>query len=425
MSPECCCCEQLPAIPKLVVPLRSTEDFCTELRGLHSYFQDCFARSEARNNFIRYMVGQFSKSNKPLVARDQFPTAGRVRSLQRFLSDGRWNEERLLNRYHRLIVEDMGDAEGVCLFTEACFPKKGEDSAGVAKQYCSCQGRAVNCQVGVFAAYVSRYGYALLDRRLFVPEHWFGDALRTKRCKSAVPQELHFKTKSQLAAEILEQLRGSGIIPFKYVVTDRIACSAELIDILEGQHGLMYLASVAADASFQFDALSVERTMPARQMSGGREPEGRFTSPVPVLHFARNQNDFFWYRRKLTAGAEGDVAYEFTKVRVALSQGNSPARAAWLIVRRNLQQNPSYTFFVSNAPPYTGLERIVWLSGIPWAVQWCLQEAQDYLAMGSYEVRKYPGWGRHMLTCMLAHFSLWHTQIRLGEKSRHHYSVQA
>ena len=75
----------------------------------------------------------------------------------------RWN-------YHQLVADEMGEPDGVLMFDETGFVKKGKDSVGVARQYCGTLGKVENCQVGVFAGYASRQGYALVDKRLFLPE---------------------------------------------------------------------------------------------------------------------------------------------------------------------------------------------------------------------------------------------------------------
>src|SRR5215510_9681642 len=112
---------------------------------------------------------------------------GTVRGLQRFLSDGRWDEEQMRWNYHQLVAAAMGAPDGVLMFDETGFAKKGQDSVGVARQYCGPLGKVENCQVGVFAAYASRQGYALVDKRLFLPEPWFSDAYTARRTKCKVP----------------------------------------------------------------------------------------------------------------------------------------------------------------------------------------------------------------------------------------------
>lgn len=90
--------------------------------------------------------------------------------MQRFVSDVVWNEELMLQRYHALVAEDMGDPEGILIFDESEFAKKGDDSVGVARQHCGSTVKVDNCRVGVFAAYPSRHGCAFPDKRLYVPE---------------------------------------------------------------------------------------------------------------------------------------------------------------------------------------------------------------------------------------------------------------
>lgn len=87
------------------------------------------------------------------------------------------------------------------------------------------------------------------------------------------------------------------------------------------------------------------------------------------------------------------------------------------MIKRTIGNALSYSFYISNAPTGTRLKTFVWLSGIRWAIEQCFEEAKTELGMDHYEVRKYPGWRHHMLSCILAHFFLWHMRIRLGKKA--------
>jgi SRSO17 transposase len=131
---------------------------------------------------------------------------GTVRGLQRFISDVHWDEEQMLWNYHQLVAEAMGEPDGVLMFDETGFVKKGKDSVGVARQYCGSLGKVENCQVGVFAGYASRQGYALVDKRLFLPEVWFTEAYAARRATCQVPPEATFATKPQLAAAMLQAI---------------------------------------------------------------------------------------------------------------------------------------------------------------------------------------------------------------------------
>jgi SRSO17 transposase len=120
------------------------------------------------------MVGQLSqlerKSMEPMALH---VAGGTVRGLQRFMSDVPWDEEQMLWHYHQLVAEMMGAPDGILMFDETGFVKKGTHSVGVARQYCGSLGKVDNCQVGVFAGYASRQGYEQLPENLsrkgFVP----------------------------------------------------------------------------------------------------------------------------------------------------------------------------------------------------------------------------------------------------------------
>src|SRR5262249_34885471 len=136
------------------------------------------------------------------------------------ISDVPWDEAQMLKIYHRLVAADMGEPDRVLILDETGFPKKGKDSVGVARQYCGTLGKVENCQVGVFAAYASRQGYALVDKRLFLPELWCAETSATGRTQCAVPKERSFQTKPQLAAAMVHAVHAAGILPFRYIAAD-------------------------------------------------------------------------------------------------------------------------------------------------------------------------------------------------------------
>jgi SRSO17 transposase len=114
----------------------------------------------------------------------------------------------------------MGAPDGVVMADESGFPKKGQDSVGVARQYGGTLGKVENCQVGVFAAYASPHGYALVDQQLFLPELGFTQVYAARRTKCHVPKNLAFQTKPQLAGAMMRALFQEEGLPFRYVVAD-------------------------------------------------------------------------------------------------------------------------------------------------------------------------------------------------------------
>jgi SRSO17 transposase len=426
MLPESRCEGDLFAIPKFSLSKSDVEDFMDELRGFHEQFRDCFMRSEPRENFFLYMSGQFSalerKSIEPIALQVE---DGNVRAMQHFVSDVVWNERAMLREYHALVNEDLGDPEGILIFDESGFVKKGEDSVGVSRQYCGSIGKVENCQVGVFAAYASRHGYAFLDKRLYVPQKWFEDSYEARREKCKVPDDLAFRTKPQLAAEMYRGLRAEEIIPFKYVVADSIyGANPDFIAAVGEKVGTTYFVSMPSDTLCWLQRPSTEEKLLRGNVVKPVVPETE-KKPVTFATLANNINSFFWYRRKVSEGTKGPIEYEFTKRRVTLCKDGLPDKTVWLIMKRTLGADRKYTYYISNAMVSTRLKTFVWLSGVRWAIEQCFEEAKSELGMDHYEVRKFPGWNHHMLTCMLAHFFLWHLNIRLGEKSTVHYAIAA
>ena len=415
------------AVPKFDLTKRELGDFVNELKGFHQEFRECFGRNEPRENFFRYMAGQFSELERKSIEPIALAVEGAdVRCLQRFVSEVIWDEAKMLEKYRSMVEEDMGDEDGVLIFDESAFPKKGEDSVGVARQYCGSLGKVENCQVGVFMAYGSPHGYALLDKRLFIPEKWFEEGYAERRKKCELSPAVGFKTKPQLAVEMFEGIQQK--LPLKYVVSDTVyGRSPEFIDAVDRCMGVRYLVEVPLDTRCWLrKPMVIKKQYRYRGELRLKEilDEGA-KKPVSVQALAKSLNDFYWYRRKVSEGTKGPIEYEFTKRRVVLSREGLPGKEVWLLIRRTLGDDPKYSYYLSNAPVSTPLKTFVWLSGIRWAIEQCFEEAKTELGMDHYEVRKYAGWNHHMLTCMLGHFFLWHLKIRLGKKSTSYYAVAA
>jgi SRSO17 transposase len=429
MLPDARCDEHLYSVPKFDLDRDDISDFCNELKGFHEHFSECFQRSEPREHFYNYMAGQFSglerKSIEPIALALQ---DGNVRALQRFVSEAPWDDDKIMFKYRNLVNDDLGSPDGVLIFDESGFVKKGQNSVGVARQYCGTIGKVDNCQVGVFAAYVSEQGYALVDKRLFIPEKWFGEDYTERREKCNLPAETDFQSKPQLAAEMLTALCKEDVLPFKYVLADSIyGASPEFIAAVEALPGKTYFVSVSKDTRCW---LKQPMTITKEYRWGGEKRIKKIlaspdSKPLTLEELARNTNDYFWYRRKVSEGTKGPIVYEFTRRRVILSGEGLPKKTVWLLIRRTLGDDPQYSYFISNAMGSVRLKTLVWLSGLRWAIEQCFQETKTELGMDHYEVRKFPGWHHHMITSMLAHFFLWHLKIRMGKKSTIHYCVAA
>jgi SRSO17 transposase len=297
MLPACRTADETFAIPQFALTRSDIDSFMDERRGFHTAFRACFTRQEPRDQFFNYMVGQFS----PLERKSIAPMAlqvegGKVRAMQRLVSEALWDEAAMLETYHHLVQEEMGEADGVVMVDETGFPKKGQDSVGVARQYCGTLGKVDNCQVGVFAAYASRQGYALVDKRLFMPEPWFTDAYHTRWTKGKVPDKLAWQSKPQLAAAMVRDLHEAGGLSFKYIVADCLyGNSPGLWAACEACVGTGALVATPADTRCWLQPLaSTTHTSTYKQEQRTRRVAVTAKPPSTVAEVARAIPATFW-----------------------------------------------------------------------------------------------------------------------------------
>ena len=219
---------------------------------------------------------------------------------------------------------------------------------------------------------------------------------------------------------MLQAIRSKGRLPFKYLVADCLyGNSPAFLDAVDSCIGVTSLVSIPADTRCWLQRpLTTEKTSTYRgEVRAKRLVAAETQAPVTVETLAQSLASSCWYRRTVSEGTKGPIEYAFARKRVTLSKAGLPDRTAWLVLKRTLGAEPTYWYYLSNAPESTPLRLFVWLSGVRWAIEQGFEETKTELGMAHYEGRKYPGWYHHMLTCMLAHFFLWHLKMRLGKKS--------
>jgi SRSO17 transposase len=417
-----CRTQQNPDVqPNFDLTCTDVEGFLDQFYEFHQAFRSCFVRREPREHFLRYMAGQLSslerKSIEPMALHIE---GGNIRGMQRFISDDVWKADEMRQTYHGMVVDEMGEARGMIIFDESGFVKKGQDSVGVARQYCGTIGKVANCQVGVCAAYASCKGYALVDKRLFLPEAWFDDDHAERRATCRVPKETLFQSKPELAAQMLLSIHAEGVLPFRYIGADSVyGNSPVFLDAMEACVGSVYLVGISSETRCWLQCpITQEQTYcyrgevcTRRILAPGSEP------PMSVAEGAQGLRPHCWYRRTVSEGSKGPIVYEFARRRVTLCRDGLPDRTVWLVVKRSLSPTPKYWFYISNAPVSAPLSLFVWMSGRRWAIEQCFEESKSDVGMDHYEIRTYEGGHHHMLTTLLAHFFLWGSKLGWKKKS--------
>jgi SRSO17 transposase len=190
------------------------DDWAEDFAAFHARFASLFLRSESREQMRRYLRGLLAS----VARKNGWQIAEAVGNAlpdptQRLLYRTLWEADAARDRLQAFIVKVFGDPEGIGILDETGFLKKGEFSVGVQRQYTGTAGKIANCQVGVFLAYVTSKGHALLDRRLYLPKVWCEDAPRREHAK--VPESVRFQTKPEQGIDSLRKAlkRVKSILP--------------------------------------------------------------------------------------------------------------------------------------------------------------------------------------------------------------------
>ena len=344
-----------------------------------------------------------------------------VRMTQYFLGQSPWPYLPLRAELVRWVDEAFGDPEGVLIVDESGVAKCGDKSVGVARQYCGATGKIDNCQIGVFWAYASRHGHTLLDTRLYLPEaEWAKDPAR--RETAGVPPEVVFRTKPQLAAELV--LGPGQAIRHSWVTFDEgYGKDPGFLGRLEEAEE-RYLGEVPKSVRVWLQRPVVEG--PGRGGSGRPryKPRVRADQPAPqtVEQVAAALPARAWQRLAFREGTKGIQHAEFVRLRGVVERDDLPGPELWLVVERGLDQEAKSKYYLSNAAPEVPLLILVQVGHTRWPVEDCFLQGKQEVGLDAYEVRSWLGWHHHMTLVMLA---LWFLKLqaqRLGEKSsrRHH-----
>ena len=260
---------------------------------------------------------------------------------------------------------------------ETGFLKQGAKSAGVQRQYSGTAGRIENCQVGVFLAYASGKGRALVDRELYLPAEWASDPAR--RAEAHVPEQVGFATKPQLAQQLLARALDAGV-PAGWVTADEVyGGDARLRAWLE-QQDLAYVLAVKATQPLWAASAQGPSELPARELVAG----------LPARA---------WRRRSAGDGAKGPRIYDWA--RVALTRPGWPGRGFWLLARRRLTDG-ELAYYACFGPARITLAELVRVAGSRWAVEECFQAAKGQVGLDHYQVRRFDAWYRHVTLVLLA-----------------------
>ena len=302
---------------------------------------------------------------------------------QTVLGRGRWDADALRDVVRDYALETLADPQAVLVIDETGFLKQGKASCGVARQYTGSAGKITNCQIGVFAAYVSRHGHGFIDRALYLPKAWTDDPPRLMAAH--VPAGKAFATKPQLARAMIERAIAAET-PFAWVAADCVYGVGDVETALR-KAGKGYVLGVTGKHHFR---------------SWGRAPVGGTADEIAATLEASN-----WKRLSAGDGTKGARLHDWAYIELAdldaagFYEGASGTWTRGLLIRRNIADG-DLAFFTTWCPAGTTIDVLVQVEGHRWAIEDSFETAKNELGLDHNETRSWHGWHRHVSLVMLA-----------------------
>lgn len=390
-----------------------------KLSRYYMEFDDCFARKDTRAHLPPYVEGQLSdlprKSVEPIALKAGVP----VRTLQEFLSQHKWDHDRMRDRLQEIVIRDHADDHAIGIIDETSDDKKGDKTPGVQRQYCGCMGKQDNCIVTVHLGYNSGDFHCLLDGELFLPESWSNDR---QRCREAgIPDDVVYRPKTEIALELYDHARENGV-HFEWLTFDEwYGAKPHFLRALDGR-GQKFVGEVH---KHHLAWINPPRTTSRRYRRGGRGrgkkvPRLVAGSPKPqhvedLLRY--HLSDKRWKRWRVKDGEKGPMVWEVKHTLVYLPDAKGlPGKPYHLIVARNVLNPDEIKYFISNAPPETEVGTLLKVAFSRWRIERCFEDQKGEVGLDHYQGRRWLGLKRHLVITAVSYLFLAKVREELGGK---------
>ncbi len=361
---------------KPVAPFPAEADLHTwaaELDAVAEKLAGRFERAEPRQRALRYLTGLLSTAERKNgwqlaeLAGEATPDG-----MQRLLSTAHWDADAVRDDLVAYVLEHLADPAAVLVLDETGFVKKGSKSVGVAPQYCGTVGKIANCQIGVFLAYATRHGPALVDRALYLPKEWAEDPAR--RVEAGVPDAAACIPKPTLGQQLLERAFAAGA-QAAWVTADSV-------------YGGAYQLRHFLEERAQPFVLAVPRTQ-------------RVGLSATAAQVVASWPDAAWQRLSAGEGSQGPRWYDWAWMPMPWRE--APAGMAhWLLARRSVRHPDELAYYFVFGPATATLAQVVQVAGMRWQVEQAFALAKGAVGLDEYEVRTWVGWYRHITLAMFA-----------------------
>lgn len=359
------------------------------------------------------------KSVEPMAAHlAPQATRSRHQSLHHFVADSAWSDEQMLLRVAQWVVPAMDFSDGAWwIVDDTGFPKQGQHSVGVARQYCGMLGKQDNCQVAVSVSLACQAGSLPVAWQLYLPEEWAEDLPR--REKAGVPTQLEFATKPAIALAQIERLMAQGA-PRHCVLADAgygvdTAFREQLSEL-----GLPYVVGVTGAVTvwppghepLPPPPYSGRGVVPTKQRLGDAKEQ----RPLSVKELAFELEPTQWQTLQWREGTNFTLRSRFARVRVRAAhrahQRTQQRPEQWLLIEWPEGHKEPLKYWLSTLAQDVPLQRMVFEAKMRWRIERDYQDLKQELGLGHYEGRGWRGFHHHASLSIAAYGFLMTQQLR-------------
>jgi SRSO17 transposase len=364
------------------------------LREFAAPFVECLWRREQKENAKVYLSGLLSDLERKNGESIAYRHDQDRRAMQRFIGESNWEHPPFLKELGRQVGEEIGEEDGVIVFDPSGFQKKGTESVGVARQWLGRLGKVDNGQVAVYMGYASREEHALVNERLYLPREW---TKNRKRCRKAgVPREIRFKTRHELAIEMLEEQE--RFLPHAWIAgDDEMGRSTAFRRALRNREE-QYLLGVPSNTSVR--DLDAE---PPPYGGHGARPKQPFQN---VTRWRESLPKSAWSRVDVRDGEKRPLVIEITAAKVlARTERKRGVNTEELLVVTRVREDTGkmkYDYYLSNASVETPREELARVAKAEHRIEECIQRGKSEAGLADYEVRTWKGWHHHQTLSLIA-----------------------
>jgi SRSO17 transposase len=351
------------------------------------------------------------KSLEPLVLR--LGADADYQSMQQFLADSPWDPARVVEAVAERVAPVIGVEAWV--LDDTGFLKDGKDSPGVTRQYTGTLGKIANCQIGVSVHAVGKTGTVPLGWALYLPEGWCEDAQRRRKAK--IPDEVVFKTKVELAGDLVERASGWAV-PRAPVLGDHDYGRRGKLRARLDQAGCEYVLAVGPEPLVFEHGTTFERKTKRGAVRKRPRPDRK---PEPLGELIARLGQGLAQTVSFRDGPDGQAvssSFILTRVHVARAPGEQqhgprspesstdadlPPREEWLIAEWPPGAEKPIGYWLSNLPADTTPERLARLARLRWRIELDYKQLKGELGLDHYEGRSWLGWYHHTALVTAAH----------------------